>query len=296
MTEEQISTFLVILQRGSFSAAAQELYISQPAITHRIKTLESELGVALFVRNNARAMLTPAGKAFAQEAQSLHNAFCNARSSVKPFSQTSALRIGFPSVMVIGECKAFFAVMNLSGVDEQLRLHSVLLNEASQNIHRLMAGDVDLIFSDVDPAVYASAQFGKRILFRCTAYACVHRNHPWAARSKLPLEELKNETIFRYRDSTHFSAQASALLRDIPNDRMTDEFENIAQALAHLTPQQGVVITNAKWMPSSDHVYLPLEPNLSMRVGMIWIKNRATPALRLLIDRISSLPESIWRV
>jgi len=296
MNEEQINTFLAILQRGSFSGAAQELYMSQPAITHRIKTLESELGVALFVRDNQRAVLTPAGKVFAAEAQSLRNAFRHAHTSLLPFKQSSALRIGFPAVMVIGECKAFFSVMNLSGRDEQLHLHSVLLSDAAQNIHRLMAGDVDLIFSDIDPSVYSSSQFGKRVLFHCTAYACVHRDHPWAQRSEISPEELKNELVFRYRDSTHFSSQSSLLLRDVPPSHITAEFDTVTQALAQLTPQQGVVLTNGKWMASSDYVYLPLQPNLSMRIGLVWMKNRVTPALRLLIDRISSLPESIWRV
>lgn len=296
MTEEQINTFLSILRRGSFSGAAQELYMSQPAVTHRIKTLEEELGLALFIRDNARAVLTPAGQVFAREAQSLHNAFAHAHDSLLPFLQDNTLRIGFPAVMVIGECRAFFSVMNLAEHDEHLQLHSVLLSDASQNAHRLMKGDVDLVFSDIDPSTYAAAHFGKRILFRCTAYACVHRDHPWSQRKEIPLEELKNELIYRYRDSTHFSAQFSQLMRDLPLTRVTEEFDTITQALAQLTPQQGVVITNGKWMDSPSYTYLPLDPAISMRIGVIWMKKRMTPALRMLIERITELPQTIWRI
>ena len=296
MTEEQINTFLAILRRGSFSGAAQELFMSQPAVTHRIKTLEEELGVALFIRDNARAVLTPAGQIFSREAQTLSHAFQHAHDSLLPFSQSSTLRIGFPSVMVIGECRAFFAVMNLAEHDSPLQLHSVLLNDASQNAHRLLSGDVDLVFSDIDPVAYSSAQFGKKVLFRCTAYACVHRDHRWAKLKKIPLDELKSELIYRYNDSTHFSAQFAQMMRDLPLTRVTDEFDNIAQALVQLTPQQGTVITNGKWVDSPSYVYLPLDPCLSMRIGVIWIKNRMTPALRMLIDRIAELPQTIWRI
>lgn len=296
MTEEQINTFLSILRRGSFSGAAQELYMSQPAVTHRIKTLEEELGLALFIRDSSRAVLTPAGQIFAREAQNLHNAFVRAHDSLLPFLQNNTLRIGFPSVMVIGECRAFFAVMNLSGHDEHLQLHSVLLSDATQNAHRLMKGDIDLVFSDIDPSVYTSSQFGKKIIFRCTAYACVHRDHRWAQLKALPQEELKNELVYRYRDSTHFSTQFSQLMHDLPLPRVTEEFDTITQALAQLTPQQGVVITNGKWMDSPTYTYLPLDPGVSMRIGVIWMKNRMNPALRMLVDRIAALPQSIWRI
>ena len=296
MTEEQINTFLSILRRGSFSGAAQELFMSQPAVTHRIKTLEEELGVALFIRDNARAVLTPAGKIFSREAQALSHAFQHAHDSLLPFSQSSTLRIGFPSAMVLGECRAFFAVMNLADHGGPLQLHSVLLNDASQNAHRLLGGDVDLVFSDIDPAAYSAAQFGKKVLFSCTAYACVHRDHRWAQLKEISLDELKSELIYRYTDSTHFSAQFAQAVRDLPLTHVTDTFDSITQAVARLTPQQGTVITNAKWVDSPTYVYLPLDLGFSMRIGVVWLKNRMTPALRMLIDRISELPQSIWRI
>ncbi|MBR5231452.1 MAG: LysR family transcriptional regulator [Clostridia bacterium] len=296
MNEEQIRTFLSIIKRGSFSAAAQEMFMSQPAVTHRVKTLEEELGVPLFVRDNARAVLTPAGQVFLKEAQSLENAFRRAHASVSPFSQGSILRIGFPSIMMLGECRAFFAVMKLAGLSDNLTLHSVLLENPSQNLQKLLSGDVDLVFSDIDPVVYNASQFNKRILFHCTAYACVHKDHRWASLQQIPVHSLQEETVFRYRDSTHFSAQFSSLLREFPLMKTTKEFDTITQALAMLTAREGVVITNGKWTSSSSHVYLPLAPDISMRIGVIWLKKRSSSALRLLVDRIGELPGDIWRI
>ena len=296
MNEEQVSTFLAILRRGSFSGAANELYMSQPAVTHRVKTLEEELGVTLFVRDNSRALLTPAGAAFAKEAQSLHTAFQHAHSSMQPFAQSSAIRIGFPSAMIIGECKAFFAVMNLAENDAKLHLHSVLLEDPAQNVRKLLDGEVDIVFSDIDPAVYASSLYSKRVLFRCYAYACVHKDHPLAQKKEVTIDDLKDQLICRFRDSTHFSAQFAKLMHDAPLQRLTPEFENIAQAFAHLTPQEGVVITNARWMNSHEHVYLPISSMPTMRIGVIWLRRNTNAALRLIVERISELPNTLWRV
>ena len=51
MTFLEIEAFLSIVQYGSFSAAAEKLYVTQPALGRRIRALEEELGYSLFVRN-----------------------------------------------------------------------------------------------------------------------------------------------------------------------------------------------------------------------------------------------------
>ena len=48
----------------SFTKAADELFVTQAAISHQIKTLEEALGIALFRRLNRAIMLTPEGQAF----------------------------------------------------------------------------------------------------------------------------------------------------------------------------------------------------------------------------------------
>lgn len=66
MTFLEIEAFLNIVQYGSFSAAAEKLYVTQPALGRRIRALEDELGYALFVRNKGvrRVELTRQGQAF----------------------------------------------------------------------------------------------------------------------------------------------------------------------------------------------------------------------------------------
>lgn len=63
MELKNIEAFLMIVEKGSFSAAADSLYISQPAISVRIQQLEKHLNSTLFERENGQKIkLTPAGK------------------------------------------------------------------------------------------------------------------------------------------------------------------------------------------------------------------------------------------
>ena len=51
MTFLEIEAFLKITETGSFSAAAEALYVTQPALGRRIRAMEEELGYPLFVRS-----------------------------------------------------------------------------------------------------------------------------------------------------------------------------------------------------------------------------------------------------
>ena len=73
MTFLEIEAFLKIAQCGSFSAAAEKLYITQPALGRRIRALEEELGYSLFIRNKGvrHVELTRQGRAFVGSRSSL---------------------------------------------------------------------------------------------------------------------------------------------------------------------------------------------------------------------------------
>jgi DNA-binding transcriptional LysR family regulator len=61
---KQLQAFLSVAQLGSFTKAAEELFITQPTLSYRISSLESELGVPLFSRSGAGISLTEEGKTF----------------------------------------------------------------------------------------------------------------------------------------------------------------------------------------------------------------------------------------
>ena len=66
MTELEIDAFLNVIKYGSITKAAEVLYISQPALSRRIKSLENELQYKLFIRQKGvrNIELTPQCEAF----------------------------------------------------------------------------------------------------------------------------------------------------------------------------------------------------------------------------------------
>ncbi|MDP2947950.1 MAG: LysR substrate-binding domain-containing protein [Chloroflexota bacterium] len=58
----QLEVFRAVARRLNFSQAAEELYISQPAVSKQVKELERTLGVSLFLREGRRVHLTDAGR------------------------------------------------------------------------------------------------------------------------------------------------------------------------------------------------------------------------------------------
>lgn len=63
-----IQAFLAVTETGSFSGAAERIFITQPAISKRISSLEASLGVALFDRIGRTVQLTDAGRALQEKA------------------------------------------------------------------------------------------------------------------------------------------------------------------------------------------------------------------------------------
>lgn len=61
-----LTAFDAVVRRGSFSAAAQELALTQGAISRQVAALEKQLGIALFERNSRQVTLTPVGETYAQ--------------------------------------------------------------------------------------------------------------------------------------------------------------------------------------------------------------------------------------
>jgi DNA-binding transcriptional LysR family regulator len=71
----QIQYFLSIVETGSFSAAADEHFISQSSLSKKIMALEKELGVPLFDRSKRKIFLTDAGEVFLEHARKINVAY-----------------------------------------------------------------------------------------------------------------------------------------------------------------------------------------------------------------------------
>ncbi len=92
----KIKAFYIIARTGSFSKAAEELYLTQPAISAQIKDLERIYGVKLFERIGHRVELTEEGKALLPYAERVVNSLDESRVIVRRTanSKIKYLRIG----------------------------------------------------------------------------------------------------------------------------------------------------------------------------------------------------------
>src|SRR6476646_2459410 len=68
---DQLRAFVEVVARGSFTAAAKELNLTQPAVTHQVQELERRFNVALVERLGKRAHLTQAGEELIEHARHL---------------------------------------------------------------------------------------------------------------------------------------------------------------------------------------------------------------------------------
>ena len=67
----QIRYFLTIADMGNITQAAQQLYVSQPALSKQIRLLENEIGAKLLQRTPRGVILTPAGEQFAKDCRKI---------------------------------------------------------------------------------------------------------------------------------------------------------------------------------------------------------------------------------
>ena len=100
MNEHQLLCFLTVSRTLNFSAAARELYCTQPALSYQIRSLEKELDAALFRRTTTQVALTEAGRALLPHAEDIYRGILNARTALKGFGTHHTLTLRLPPVLL----------------------------------------------------------------------------------------------------------------------------------------------------------------------------------------------------
>lgn len=94
MDTELLKTFLEVSRTRHFGRAAEALYLTQSAVSFRIRQLENQLGVNLFTRHRNNIRLTPAGEKLLPYAETLMNTWQAARKEVAHTSKHNEFSIG----------------------------------------------------------------------------------------------------------------------------------------------------------------------------------------------------------
>ena len=103
MENFRLRVFRAVARHLNFRQAAEELLLTQPAVTQQIKALEAELCVALFDRSGGRVTLTAAGKALLPFAAQIAALAEGAREAVAATSGESAGRLALGASQTIGQ-------------------------------------------------------------------------------------------------------------------------------------------------------------------------------------------------
>jgi LysR family transcriptional regulator, low CO2-responsive transcriptional regulator len=138
-----LRVFSSVAQNLSFTRAAEELFLTQSAVSHQISRLEKELGVSLFNRLGRSIELTPAGRALQSHALRVFAALHEAAAATKQADQPDAgsLRIGASATacqLIIPE-----ALREFRECHPKYAL-SILPGDSPQVTDRLLDGSIDL--------------------------------------------------------------------------------------------------------------------------------------------------------
>jgi DNA-binding transcriptional LysR family regulator len=181
-----------VAAHGSFSAAADALAFTQPAVSRQIATLEAEAGTRLVDRTARGVRLTPAGELLVEHADAILGRLATAESQLEALAELDAgrLRLGaFPTASATLTALAIAAfAQDHPGVE--LRL---IEGRSNETLPLLAAGEIDLaVVTDAGADVPADVELEH--LMDDPFYVALPREHPLAAERELRMEDLREET------------------------------------------------------------------------------------------------------
>lgn len=185
----QIANLLAIAKYGSFTRAAAEKGMSQPALSNSIALLEQRLGVQVLDRSRRGSTLTPYGEILVRRAEGVFSLLSDAETEVRHFANGvgGPLRIGAtPSVLANLVPRALGRVVEGTGpVDIEIVDD---LDDAL--VPMLRSGRIDVIVGPVAEMFHGESDVVEEILFQDPFAIAAGPRSPFHGRGSLTLAEL----------------------------------------------------------------------------------------------------------
>lgn len=185
MTLEQIEYYVTSVESGSFSAAAERLFVSHSSVSRGVSALERELGVQLLIRGRRTLLCTSAGEAFYRRSRSLLMQARDLRDSMVEYQERKRLR-----VVSIGVYAPRFFELIREFQQTYPKVETIVGQEDQHAaMEHLLAGAVDLglTFSFSLPS---DSRIKTMVLEKGRFCALVSPSHELAGRDSLTSEEL----------------------------------------------------------------------------------------------------------
>lgn len=186
MEVDQLRYFLRVAERGNFTRAAEELLISQPALSRSIQKLEEELGQPVFERKTRSVALTEAGKLLQSRAQQILTLIADTKAEISDDGQSGQIRVG-----AIPTIAPFFLPDLLRQFSAEFPKASLIVQEDTTDhlLKRCTQGEIDLaIIALPVPAKYLEVEE----LFEEELFLVLPPDHPLVDKSQIRLNDIKS--------------------------------------------------------------------------------------------------------
>lgn len=205
-----LAEFLMIAQHGSFSFAAEELFVSQASLSKHIQVLEKELGVPLFDRTTRSVRLSNYGQLLLPFAQQVAAQYDHFSAQLKREQARCGNTLGIVSIPVMAQYGITDALYAFQTAHPEILL-SVSEREGCQ-IDQLMAKDgFDLAFNRIIGDMPPDSPYREIPYCTDSLVAILPENHPLASHSVIPLEGLRGDPFLLMDENTllyHISMDA----------------------------------------------------------------------------------------
>lgn len=227
MIDVKLLTLLKVFETGNYTRAAEQLSLTQPAVSQHVKQIEKELGITLFVRSGGKIRPTPEGELVIQYAERVVSLYENLQQAlVDQKRNISRLRVGVTHTSesnVVTEVLAKYAEQN-ENVSITIQTDTINNLYAMLKTYKI---DIAIVEGAVmDPSINS-------IMLDTDFLVCAISNeNPLSRKSIVTLDELKKERlILRLPNSgtrNLFRAHLASRNMSLDEFNVTLEVDNIA--------------------------------------------------------------------
>lgn len=208
MYNPQLDTFLCVAEAGSFNKAAEQLYISPPAVIKQISLLEETLGVQLFVRTHRGLTLTKAGQSLLQDAkyiiQYCKDAVTRAKNAMQ--ESESIIRIGTSPMTPAQVLVDLWP--EVQPLCPNVKFQLIPFDNTPENAREILANlgqNIDVVAGIFDETMLKLRRCAGLELTREPICCAVSVHHRLAQKERLRVEDLHGEKLMLMRrDWSHY--------------------------------------------------------------------------------------------
>lgn len=205
----QLRAFLELARRGSFTEAGRALHLTQSAVSHAVKSLETELGCQLVFRLGREIQLSPHGMELARHAEAMEQSMARARQHLAELDRSPRGRIRIGCTPAAAQ---FFLPTVLREFKESFPLFHLQIEpgESPETVERLEKGEVDVALCLKQPDV---SNLDWQPMLADSLVFVTSPGHPWT-RAAPKARDLGSQTfVVASRKSATFELIADYFLK-----------------------------------------------------------------------------------